>query len=87
MADGSEYMTRQACERLRFACPTKEKVSGEYGLEKEHDDVKKELRTLEKRLTRIEVLIPFVTALIIKLMDWGLARVAAAVAQAAQHIP
>lgn len=78
-----EYMTKEACEDLRRVCPVGAVVGGEFGLSKEHEEVKKQLRALENRLTRIEVLIPFVTALIIKLMDWGLARIATAAA--AQH--
>jgi hypothetical protein len=78
-----EYMTKEACEDLRKACPVGAIVLGEHGLENEHEEVKKAIQRLENRLTRIEVLIPFVTALIIKLMDWGLARIATAAA--AQH--
>jgi hypothetical protein len=76
-------MTAGDCEKVRQSCPIALKVLGEHGLENEHEDVKMAIRALENRLTRIEVLIPFVTALIIKLMDWGLARIATAAA--AQH--
>jgi hypothetical protein len=77
------YVTDDECKTYRTICPLVPIVMGEHGLANEHEEVKKAIQRLENRLTRIEVLIPFVTALIIKLMDWGLARIATAAA--AQH--
>jgi hypothetical protein len=68
-------MTKEACEDLRRVCPVGAVVGGEFGLSAEHEEVKKELRALENRLTRIEVLIPFVTVALMKLLDFLLARV------------
>jgi hypothetical protein len=75
-----EYMTKEVCEDLRRVCPVGAVVGGEFGLSAEHEEVKKQLRALENRLTRIEVLIPFVTVILLKLLDWGLARIATAAA-------
>lgn len=74
------YVTTEDCEKVRQSCPIALKVLGEHGLENEHEDVKTAIRALENRLTRIEVLIPFVTVILLKLLDWGLARISAAAA-------
>jgi hypothetical protein len=79
---GTEYVTKDDCEDLRKVCPIGAVVFGEHGLENEHEDVKKDIQALERRLTRIEVLIPFVTVILMKLLDWGLARIAVAAAAA-----
>jgi flavoprotein len=70
-----EYMTKEACEELRRVCPIGAIVGGEHGLANEHEDVKDAIRKLENRLARIEVLIPFVTVALMKLLDFLLARV------------
>jgi hypothetical protein len=76
----AEYVTKDACEELRTACPVKDKVEGKDGLQDQ-------FHKLDLRLTRLEVLIPVATVILLKLLDWGLARLSAAAAQAAQHVP
>jgi hypothetical protein len=76
------YVTDDECKEFRAVCPLVPIVMGEHGLVNEHEEDRKTIQRLENRMTRIEVLIPFVTALIIKLMDWGLARIATAAAAA-----
>ena len=76
------YVTGEECKEYRTVCPLVPIVMGEHGLANEHEEVKRAIQRLENRLTRIEVLIPFVTAIIIKLLDWGLARIATASAAA-----
>jgi hypothetical protein len=74
------YVTDEECKEYRTVCPLVPIVMGEHGLANEHEEVKKAIQRLEKRLTRIEVLIPFVTVILMKLLDWGLARIQLAAA-------
>jgi hypothetical protein len=76
------YVTDEDCREYRSACPLVPVIMGEHGLANEHEDLKAEMQRLENRLARIEVLIPFVTVILLKLLDWGLARIAVAAAAA-----